>query len=492
MGFDIDREEFVEEDYRRFDARLRECLDALRQVLQRPGFGVGPPSLGAEVELDLVDAEGAPYPVNREVLADTVDPRVALEVDRFNLEINTCPVDMRGRPFTALAAEIDDALSEVRRAAALHGARVITIGTLPTLTEAGLTPEALTDRPRFRALSAGIRRIRRAPFALHIEGTDALHVSTDDVAFEGANTSFQIHLRVDPADFARSYNAAQIATGPVLAASGNSPLFLGRRLWEETRVALFRQSVDDRLSPLEDDWRVARVSFGHGWLREGVHELMAETVALHEPLIPILDAEDPLASVRAGGTPRLTELRLHNGTVWRWNRAVYDVASGGHLRIELRALPAGPTVPDMIANAAFFVGLTLALKEEMPDLLLGLTFGRARRNFYQAARFGLDAQLLWQLAPDRRVEPIHARALVKNVLPLAASGLVNAGVEPEEAHRWLTIVAERVASGRTGARWQREVFEQNLDRWGPERASAAVVTAYLEAAQSGRPVHCWI
>ena len=357
MGLEIDRERFTDEDFSRFAARLRSCNQALAALLERPGFGEGAPSIGAELELDLVDDEGRPAPVNRAVLADTLDGRVTLEVDRFNLEINADPVPLAGAPFSATRRELEGALGAIREAARVHGARPVIVGILPTLTESDLTSAALTDACRYRALSRGIRRRRGEPFPLHIHGRDELELTADDVVYEGANTSFQLHLRVSPGDFASTYNAAQLATAPALAIGGNSPFFLGRRLWEETRIALFRQSVDDRSSASDDAWRPARVSFGHGWVRRGALELFQEAVHLHDPLLPVCGPEDPLAVVRAGGVPSLAELRLHQGTIWRWNRAVYDGSGGGHVRIELRALPAGPTVTDMLANAAFLLGL---------------------------------------------------------------------------------------------------------------------------------------
>jgi gamma-glutamyl:cysteine ligase YbdK (ATP-grasp superfamily) len=491
MGLEIDRDHFDDDDHRRFAARVRESLDALREVLARPGFGAGPASLGAELEVSLVDRAGRPLPVNRAVLASSVDPRVTLECDRFNLEINTRPGPLAGRPFTALAAELDDALAEVGRAAALHGGRVVTIGILPTLTAADLSPAALTDTRRYRALSAAIRALRHEPFCVRIGGADPLDLRADDVTLQGANTSFQVHLRVAPADFARTYNAAQIATAPVLAAAGNSPIFIGHRLWEETRVALFRQSVDERIDAEPSDWRPARVSFGHGWVREGALELFAESVALYTPLLPVLGTEAPLTVVRGGGIPALHELRLHHGTVWRWNRAVYDDSAGGHLRIELRALPSGPSVTDMLANAAFLIGLTIALAPQMDVLLPRLTFGHARRNFYRAACDGLDAELLWpnDETPSPHASP--AAELVLRLLPVARSGLVAADVVAAEADELLGVIAARVERGATGARWQRAMLERlEATRPRPE-AAAAMLERYLAAVATGRPVHEW-
>ncbi|MBA3452279.1 MAG: glutamate--cysteine ligase, partial [Deltaproteobacteria bacterium] len=423
MGLEVDREHFEDEDYVAFDARLRACLEALRELMARPGFGVAPLSVGAEVELDLIDSSGDPFPRSRELLARIKDPRVTLEIDRFNLEINSTPVPLAGSPFTALGIEIDELLEKIAGVAAGDGAQPIAIGILPSLHAMHLQSSALiTDRMRYRAMGAGLRRLKQAPFQISIEGTDRLEIECEDVTVEGANTSLQLHLRVPPQDFAAMHHAAQIATAPVLAVAGNSPLLLGKRLWEETRIALFRQSVDDRPLGDVDDWRPARVSFGHGWVRTGAHELFAESVALYEPLLPIIGPEDPIACVRSGGVPTLAELRLHHGTIWRWNRAVYDAASDGHLRIELRTLPSGPTVTDMMANAAFLVGLVVAIAPEVETWLPGLTFGHARRNFYSAARHGLAAELLWSPAAGERVRAVSARELAERLLPVARAG----------------------------------------------------------------------
>jgi hypothetical protein len=492
MGIAIDRERFDESDYARFAGRVAAELEALRALLARPGFGVGPRSLGAELELSLVGADLRPLPRNLETLAGTSDPRLTVEVDRFNLECNSFPLPLAGRPFEALGRELDGMLAEVRRAAARQGARVALVGILPTLRPGDLADSAITDLPRYRALSAGIRRLRRAPFRVRIDGEDPLEIACRDVTFEGANTSLQLHLRVAPAEFARIHNAAQIATAPVLAAAGNSPLFLGHRLWEETRVALFKQAVDER-GALPEGWHPpARVSFGHGWVREGAYELFAEGIALHPPLLPMVGPEpDPLGRVRAGDTPTLEALRLHQGTVWRWNRAIYDPTQGGHLRVELRALPAGPTVADMLANAAFLIGLTLGLATEVDWMLPSLPFEHAHRNFYRAAQHGLAAPLLWPAreAPSPRCIP--AAELVPQLVPVARRGLVEAGVEPAEAERHLAVLEGRLAAGRTGARWQRAALGALERRMRRRTALAALLERYLEESEGGRPVADW-
>jgi hypothetical protein len=491
VGFDIHRSHFEEGDYERFTEKLHASLRALRTLLARPGFGVGEATLGTELELHLTTPSGRPAHINRAVLAAAVDERVTLEMDRFNMEINTRPCALEGRPFEAMAAELESAIAVVRAAARTVGADVVMIGILPTLTEADLQSSALSDRPRYRALSEGIRRARGEPAKVRIDGRETLEVSTDDVTFEGANTSFQVHLRVAPEHFARTYNAVQIATAFVLAVAGNSPLFLGRRLWEETRVALFRRAVDDRASAAEDDWRPSRVSFGHGWVRTSALELFAESVHLHPPLIPEVTSVDPEAVVEKGGVPPLRELRLHHGTVWRWNRAVYDDSGGGHLRIEMRALPAGPTVRDMVANAALAIGLTIALARESDALVTRMTFGHARRNFYDAARFGLDAGLLWPAEHGPSPVLLSPTALADRLIELAREGLISSGVDVAEADAWLGIVAERIARRATGARWQRGVFDEHALTMTRDEAAFAMLRRYRELSDRGEPVHEW-
>lgn len=492
MGQEISRTSFTSSEHQQFSTQLARDLEALEIVLARPGFGAGAPTIGVELELNLIDAEGRPLLRNREVADAAHDPRVTLELDRFNIEINGSPRPLAGRPFRGLGAEITELLELLRGSAAVQGGRVAMIGILPTLCPEHLGPEVLTDAARYHALQEGLRRLRRGPVQLHIDGEDPLELERDDVSFEGAATSLQIHLRVPAAEFADTYNAAQAATALVLAGAGNSPLFLAHRLWSETRIALFQRSVEDRAWPDEEDWRPARVSFGHGWVRRGALELFTESVMHHVPLLPVPSREpDPIAVARAGATPHLCALRLHHGTIWRWNRAVYDPTAAGHLRIELRALPAGPTIADMQANAAFALGLTLGLKPRVEALVSSLTFGHARRNFYAAARYGLDAELLWpsEQAPSPR--PYRAAELIARLLPVAREGLLSAGVESDEIDAQLAVIAERARTGRTGAGWQRRTLAALERRRSRPEALTLMLERYMKFVDTGAPVHRW-
>ncbi|MBG0817129.1 glutamate--cysteine ligase [Planomonospora sp. ID82291] len=473
MGQQLDKDRFSEAEFARFGERLAEQLAELRELLARPGFGTGPMTIGAELELFLTTPDGRPLPRNREVRDTAGDDRLTLELGRFNLEVNLTPLPLAGRPFAALEKELHETIAVVDSAAARHGGRSVAIGILPTLHEFDFTHGAMSDESRYRAMSRGMRRLRTEPFRVRIHGVEQLELEVEGVILESANTSWQVHLRTAPADFARVYNAAQLAMGPVLAVSGNSPGFLGRRLWEETRIALFEESADDRdLERLGR--RDRRVAFGSGWVTSA-EELFEACVRDYEPILPMLTPE---RDRRPDGAPALAELRLHQGTVWQWNRPVYDPADGGHLRVEMRALPAGPTPADMAANTAFLLGLTSALAVEPVE---ESAFASAYRNFYRSAIEGLDASLAW---PGRR-EEVPAARLALDLLPLAAAGLDRVGVEPGEAERMLDVIRERVTRRRTGSAWQREA----LEALGGDRAR--MVTRYRELALTGEPVHTW-
>src|SRR6516162_1980551 len=490
MGTDIEQEEFDEHDYAPFAQRLEECLTVLGQLLSQPGFGVGPATIGAELELFLIDSAGRPLPHNQAVRAAAADPRVTLELNRCNLELNASPALLAGRPFTALGGELNLLADRVAHAARDHGGRVAVIGILPTLIPADLDPGAMTDLPRYRALDAGLRRLRQDPFHIQIAGADPLDLAAENVGLEAANTSFQVHLRVDPADFTRVYNAVQLATAPVLAVSGNSPTFLGHRLWEETRIALFKQSVDDRPGHGLRR-RPARAALGTGWVRGGPLELFTESIRLHQPLLPVPGHPGPTAGAGGPQPPPLDELRLHQGTVWRWNRPIYDPASGGHLRIEMRALPAGPTMIDMLANAAFLIGLSLWLARQDQQWTYALPFERADHSFYRAAQHGLSARLSWPAGHRDQMRTLPAARLVCELVPAAREGLLQAGVAAAEADGLLDVISARAASRQTGAAWQRATLaaaERHHDR---QHALAVMLDLYLHCADTGLPVHTW-
>lgn len=492
MGAIIDRDAFSASDYRRFDGRLREGLAVLRELLARPGFGAGAPSIGAELEAYIVDERGRVAPLNQALVESLDDPRLQLELNRFNIEYNLAPLPLSGGPLHALERQLLEALARLEAAAAPHRAHVVPIGILPTLRRADLGEHAMSDLPRYRALERGLKRLRGEPFEVEIHGQDGLRVSSDHVVLEGANTSFQLHLRVPPERFAATYNTAQVVTPLVLALSANSPLFLQRRLWDETRVALFKQAVDSRMRGAGRWQQPARVSFGQGWVREGAFELFAEAVALYPPILPLIADARPEASPPGTSAPGLAELRLHMGTLWPWNRAVYDPADGGHLRVEMRALPSGPSAVDMVANAALLLGLVAALRDDIDEWLCALPFRYADHNFHRAAQSGLDARLLWPHPEHHRLEETPVVTLLERLLPEAPRGLRALGVADADSARYLAVIAERLQARTSPARWQRRTLD-HLEGQGLSRARAChrLLDAYREAAASNRPVARW-
>ncbi len=489
MGIAIDRTDFSPHDYARFHARLEADLAALAHLLSQPGFGLGPRTVGTELEVHLVDAHARPKACNEEVMARLADPQVTVEINRFNLEFNALPHLLLGRPFAAMRAQLEQALARLSSAARESQARVVAVGILPTLRPSDLGLQAMSDRARYFALSKALRRRRGEPFRVHIEGTDSLRICCDDVSLEGANASFQIHLRVSAGDLVRHYNAAQLTAAPVLAVAGNSPFFAEHRLWEETRVALFKQSVDVRTEDGSIARRRSRVSFGDSWIQSPLEPFMTGAVN-HEVVLPVTRGEDPFAVLVRGEIPELDVLRLHHGTVWTWNRAVFDPHDGGHLRVEHRSLPAGPTVPDMVANACFTLGLTLRFSDRMDALTRVLPFEAASRNFYAAAKHGLMAQLTWPDADDT-LRTRGARDLVFSLIAEAARGLARAGVAETDYAPFLEIVRARTETMRTGSQVQRALHAHYARSLPQSAAFAATLEHYLDLAAGGRPVHTW-
>ncbi len=492
MGRVIERDRYTDAEFRAFQARLHENLRALRELSARPGFGVGPESIGAELEASIVGADGLALPVNQAVVGRCQHPQAQLELVGFNVEYNLTPVPAAGRPFSALERELDDAITLLEESCVAEGGHLAPIGIVPTLRPRDLTAAVITDQPRYRALVNGMARVQSFPVRLDIRGPDeSLQFQSDSVAIEGSNTSFQVHLRVDPDRFADTYNAAQLATPLALALGANSPIFLGRLLWDETRVPLFKQTFAGRQPPV-GEWRpTVRVPFGNGWVRRGIHDLLTEAVALYPPVIAACEEENSLAVVQSGGIPRLAELRLHQGTIWQWNRAVYDPADGGHVRVEMRALPSGPTPIDMAATAAFMLGLVTALRDDVDRLLPAFPFRHAEHNFYRAAQYGLDAKILWPVSsPPSPVErPISE--LMDELMPRAEEGLARLGVDADDRARYLSVADDRRKAMTTGARWLRRSLLKLDRRHSRDEALRHLVESYLLNVRNRDPVHAW-
>ncbi|MFV8817648.1 glutamate--cysteine ligase [Haliea sp. E17] len=491
MGIEIEQVDFSHADVRQYRARLEDNLDTLDQLLRTPGFGTGPGSFGAELEMYLVDRQGNPLMVNAEVLAAAQDPRLTLELNRYNLEFNLPHSALDARPFLAAETAMVNMLKKLEPIAARWDGRIVAIGILPTLRETDFGVACITDRRRYHALTRQLIQRRGGHFRVRIDGEDPLQLEMADITLEGANTSFQLHYRVSPDAYADTFNAVQLATPLALAIAGNSPTLFGHRLWQETRVPLFKQSIDTRHLDPYGCARPPRVGFGLGWVRRGALEMFREVVRVYEPLLPICAPRSPQEQLAAGEVPSLAELRLHQSTVWLWNRPIYDDAGDGHLRIEMRALPAGPTAVDMAANAALLVGLAEGLRPHLDELLAAIPFHYAQYNFYRAAQHGLAANLVWPRGLRGTVEERSAGDILAELLPVAARGLAAIGIDSGEIDYYLEVIEARLANGQTGARWQLAMLEKLRRQQPLERALHNMLERFIGFSAENLPVARW-
>lgn len=488
MGQDVDARTFTREDRTTYRAKVRRCLDVFARMLSEYDFSVGQPQVGIEIEFNLLDSEGNPALKNAEALEVIADPAFQTELGQFNIEINVPPSRLDGDGLAVLEQTIRDDLNGARDKASQVGASLVMIGILPTLNESHMTGESISANPRYRLLSEQILNARGEDIEIIIDGAERLDTTADTIVPEAACTSTQLHLQVEPDDFAPSWNASQAIAGVQLAIGANSPFLLGKQLWHETRIALFEQATDTRSDELKSQGVRPRVWFGERWITS-VFDLFEENVRYFPSLLPIVDEEDPLVEFEAGRVPALNELRLHNGTVYRWNRPIYDVAnSRPHLRVENRVLPAGPSVVDTMANAAFYFGVVKTLAQSDRPVWSQLSFKAAEENFHLAARNGIESDLYWP-----SIGTVPARELVlRNLLPLAHEGLDQCGVASGIRDSLLGIIEQRCITGRNGSTWLIGEFERQLatnpDR---ERALRATTVRYEELMHSNTPVHTW-
>lgn len=467
-----------------FAEEILRDLEALESLLARGSFESGVRRVGVEQECFLTDSGMRPAALAPHVLERAADPRLTNELGRFHVEANLDPLDFAGSCLGTLHQELGAVLQKTQEAAQEHGASVVLTGILPTLRRSDCGTTDMTPGPRYALLDRQLRQNRGGPFQVRINGVDDLEVCSDTFMIEAPNASFQVHLQVDPTSVAVAYNAAQLASAPVLAAAVNSPLLFGKRLWHESRIALFRDAVDERSMSLRARGAPPRVSFGRDWLRGSAGDYFADQVATHRSLLRKDVTENPYAAIAQGRAPRLQALTLHTGTVWPWNRLCYGVWQGRPtLRIESRVLPSGPSVVDEVANAAFLLGLMVALPEELRDPGRTMPFSEVQENFLKASRYGLDSQLRWT---DGRVWP-SAALITQVLLPLARAGLEYQGCNGDDIDRYLGVVEQRVLQGRTGAQWSLDYLATTAisDQLGG-------LTRYMRDQQElDRPVHDW-
>jgi len=488
MGRDISRGAFTREDRVRYRHKVRRCLDVFALMLDDFTFDGDRPMTGLEIELNLMDPLAEPAMRNAEILANLADPTFQTELGQFNLELNARPRLIEADGFADYASDLEASLDRAGDRAAKSDASIILIGILPTLTPQHLVLANISTNQRYRVLNEQIVAARGEDLRLDIRGVERLQTNTDSIAPEAACTSVQFHLQVAPDSFANYWNASQSIAAVQVAVGANSPFLYGRHLWAETRIALFEQATDTRPDDLKARGARPRVWFGERWITS-IFDLFEENVRYFPPLLPICEDEDPVEVLHGGRAPELSELRLHNGTVYRWNRPVYDIMHGRpHLRVENRVLPAGPTVVDMLANGAFYFGLARELAEADRPIWSQLTFGAAEENFHQAARSGIEATVYWPRVGETRVTDLVLDVL----LPKAYAGLDRFGVSAAHRDRLLGVIEQRCRLRRNGTVWQTEAVRAAEHR-GLSRIDALhdMLRRYAELQRVDEPVHTW-
>ncbi len=488
MGQDVAARVFSRADRQRYREKVRTCLDVFARMLADESFEAGRGSFGLEIELNLTDDDGRPAMVNAAVLEAIADPDFQTELGQFNVEINIPPRRFTESVFAELEDGIRASLNHGEDKSRTAGGHMMIVGILPTVDETHLNAAAFSANPRYKLLNEQIFAARGEDLEIEIRGVERLSTFADTIAPEAACTSVQLHLQVAPDDFAAHWNAAQAIAGVQVAVAANSPFFFSKELWRETRIALFEQATDTRPEELKAQGVRPRVWFGERWITS-IFDLFEENVRYFPALLPVCEDEDPVETLARGDIPELAELRLHNGTIYRWNRPIYDVVRGRpHLRVENRILPAGPTVVDILANAAFYYGLLRYLVEEDRPLWTQMSFSAAEENFHVGARDGMEARVYWPGVGEVPVPELVLRRL----LPQAHEGLERLGVEAEQRDRLLGIIERRCVNLRNGASWQAETFHRLYDA-GLERDEALrqMTVRYRDLMHANEPVHDW-
>jgi gamma-glutamyl:cysteine ligase YbdK (ATP-grasp superfamily) len=490
MGDEVTVTAYTREDRQRYREKVRLNLDVFEQMLAQNIFDFERPLIGMEIELNLVDQSYQPRMTNAEVLERIADPGFQTEIGQYNIELNVDPRSMPGDAALELEDELRRSLNRAEGLANETGAHTVAIGILPTVMPEHLQTEWMSAKVRYAALNEAMVNARGEDMFIDIEGVNGerLAMYADSIVPESACTSVQLHLQVAPQEFAAYWNGAQALSGLQLAVGANSPYFCGKQLWHETRIELFNQATDTRPIELKNQGVRPRVFFGERWITS-VFDLFEENVRYFPALLPEISDEDPAAMLEAGQAPRLSELRLHNGTVYRWNRPIYDLVDGRpHLRVENRVLPAGPTIIDTMANAAFYYGVLRMLAEEDRTVWTKMSFAAAENNFRACAQRGMEARVYW---PGFGEVPADELVL-RHLLPMANEGLDRWGVSAAVRDRYLGVIEARCTSGVNGSSWQVAAVQRLEDR-GADRSTAltGMLEHYVQAMHTNEPVHSW-
>jgi CBS domain-containing protein len=466
--------------------QLTKDIEALDFMVENNMIEKAPIRIGAEQEFCIVDNKFLPNNNALDILAAINDSHFTTEIGNYNLEINLDPLELREDCFSKLHNQLETLLKKAKEAAQKKDSKIILTGILPTLSLKHITIDNMTPIQRYYVLNDAVKESRKQDFNIHIKGVDELNLLHDTVMLEGCNTSFQMHLQINPDEFIDRFNWAQAISGPILSACSNSPLLFGKELWSETRIALFTQSVDIRANSFLLNEKQSRVSFGKNWETGGISDIFKDNICRFRSLVTSEFIKDSLEMLKNGKIPKLKALNLHNGTVYRWNRVCYGVGEGKpHLRIENRYIPSGPSITDEIANMVFWVGVMLGKPKQYNDIHKNMDFKDVKSNFFSAARYGMATQFHWN------GKIISSKDLILNeLLPMAYKGLYSVGIYPKDVEHYLAVIENRVQSFN-GAEWLTKSY-RNLLQTKKRNEALQVLTAnlYLKQEQN-HPVSTW-
>jgi len=477
---------------RNFVRQLLDDVQALEYMLDNDWFESNVTRIGAEQEMCLINKDNLkPAPIAIKALNKMKDyPWVETELAKFNLETNLTPRVFKGNAISAMEKENLGNLKKISKRLEHFDTDLILTGILPTLRKYHLDMEYLTPKKRYYALMESInsQQMRQA-YELRLLGIDELLVSHDSPLLEACNTSFQVHLQVDPKDFVKMYNISQTLLGPLIAISANSPIVFGRRLWHESRIALFQQALDTRTTHDHLREKSPRVIFGSDWLQDSVLEIYREDIARFRVLIAGDIKEDSISQIMKKKVPKLRALQVHNSTVYRWNRPCYGISENGkpHLRIENRVFAAGPTVADEVANAALWLGVMVGMADKIDDIRKKISYADIRDNFAKASRYGIDCKFTW--FNDKKISAVDL--VRKELIPLAKAGLKKQKIKTADIDRYMGIIEGRCKTHMNGARWQLRAYTGLLAETTPDRALACLTSAIRENQKHEKPVHTW-
>jgi len=475
-----------ERDKSNYIHHLVKDVEALDFMIENDLIEKEPIRVGAEQEFCLVDNNFIAKNNALEILEEINDDHFTTEIGSYNLEANLDPFELKGDCFSKMTQHLEALLDKAYKAAAHKETKILLTGILPTLTLNQIGIENMTPIKRYKVLNEAIKESRKQDFDIHIKGVDELNMRHNSVMLEGCNTSFQIHLQINPDDFIDSYNWAQAISGPILSACTNSPLLFGKELWSETRIALFSQSVDTRANSFLLNEKQARVNFGRDWLKDSITNIFKDNISRFRSLISSEYIKDSLDMLSKGEIPKLKALSLHSGTVYSWNRACYGSGNNkAHLRIENRYIPSGPSISDEIANMVFWVGVMVGRPKKYDSIHSKMNFKDAKSNFYNAARYGMSTQFYWNDSYTSSHDLI-----LDELLPMAYKGLYSLNIEPKDVEHYLKIIENRVRSN-SGSQWMIKSYRSLLESHKPFDAAQILTSKIYEKQRKDYPVSSW-